>query len=84
MVQASASISALMDVFPPAQRMTTPRDGCFQCNAKAAINKVTRCWEAYDCGKARFARKYDYRRHLKTMHLGEMRAEEKNTQPQGK
>jgi hypothetical protein len=60
---------------PRAQRMNTLPGSVFQC--KAALNKATRCWEADDRGKATFMRKYDYRRHLKTRHLGEEPAEEK-------
>jgi hypothetical protein len=65
-----------MNVVPRACRINTLLSSMCQCNAKAALNKATRCWEADDGGKATFTRKYDYRRHFKIRHLSEKRAEE--------
>jgi hypothetical protein len=69
LVQRKVPTRELLRILPPAQRSTKLKNGRIKCNARARINEDTREWEVADCSKT-FGAQYEYRRHLRTIHLG--------------
>ncbi|KIM23891.1 hypothetical protein M408DRAFT_27489 [Serendipita vermifera MAFF 305830] len=72
--KSSPLLSKFTSYFPQSQRPVRLANRRLQCNAGARIQDGQ--WKVWYCDRPTFGHSFDFRKHLKTLHLGDQRQED--------